>query len=216
MKGFFVAFDALPKESLMFLDLVQNTIFQKHNNNHNKALISKTYFPFVIPNIKVPFCDSGSFFGRGGLRSKYVFSILWCRVEKKATTNTNNTILFRKSRRWIKGYLYAWVFASEKRWIFMALGQSTLYSNVDCILNTAAAVTSSVRKIQINTKDRQCSQLWLFHDQSINNHRQKWLSILSQHSTVIFFFENWQVENTNFPTCFLTYIICILTESIMY
>ena len=61
MKGFFVAFDALPKESLMFLDLVQNTIFQKHNNNHNKALISKTYFSFVIPNIKVPFCGGGSF-----------------------------------------------------------------------------------------------------------------------------------------------------------
>ena len=84
MKGFFVAFDALPKESLMFLDLVQNTIFQKHNNNHNKALISKTYFPFVIPNIKVPFCGSGSFLEEEAyVQNMYVFSILWCRVEKK-------------------------------------------------------------------------------------------------------------------------------------
>ena len=70
MKGFFVAFDALPKESLMFLDLVQNTIFQKHNNNHNKALISKTYFPFVILNIKVPFCG-GSFLEEAYVQNTY-------------------------------------------------------------------------------------------------------------------------------------------------
>ena len=178
MKGFFVAFDALPKESLMFLDLVQNTIFQKHNNNHNKALISKTYFPFVIPNIKVPFCDSGSFFGRGGLRSKYVFSILWCRVEKKGNNKYKQHNSIQEVETMNQGLFVCMSLCEwKKRWIFMALGQSTLYSNVDCILNTAAAVTSSVRKIQINTKDRQCSQLWLFHDQSINNHRQKWLGI---------------------------------------
>ena len=99
MKGFFVAFDALPKESLMFLDLVQNTIFQKHNNNHNKALISKTYFPFVIPNIKVPFCGSGSFLEEEAYVQNTYFQYSGVGWKKRATTNTNNTILFRKSRR---------------------------------------------------------------------------------------------------------------------
>ena len=139
MKGFFVAFDALPKESLMFLDLVQNTIFQKHNNNHNKALISKTYFSFVIPNIKVPFCGGGSFLEEEAYVQNTYFQYSGVGWKKRATTNTNNTILFRKSRQWIKGYLYAWLFASEKKgeysWHWDSLHSTvrlTMYSEYSC------------------------------------------------------------------------------------
>ena len=134
MKGFFVAFDALPKESLMFLDLVQNTIFQKHNNNHNKALISKTYFSFVIPNIKVPFCGSGFFWKRRLTFKIRIFNTLVCRVEKKGNNKYKQHNSIQEVETMNQGLFVCMSLCEwKKRWIFMALGQSTLYSKVDYV-----------------------------------------------------------------------------------
>ena len=144
MKGFFVAFDALPKESLMFLHLWCKTQFSKNITTTTTKLISKTYFPFVIPNIKVPFC--GSLFG-GGLRSKYIFSILWCRVEKKGNNKYKQHNSIQEVETMNQGLFVCMSLCEWKKVNIHGIG-TVLHSNVYCILNTAAAVTSSVRKIQ--------------------------------------------------------------------